>query len=303
MTDQKRVVALGFFDGVHLGHQALMRTARERAAQLNATASVITFDAHPDEVVFGRPVRLLGDLEDRKELIRRVGGIDDITVYHFDDSFMRTPWQEFIQSMKDELGAVHLVMGEDFRCGWHGEGTSARLTQWCEENGLGCDVVKKVILNGVTVSSTYVRELIAAGDVERAARYLGHPFVIRHRVEHGCQRGRRIGAPTINIPLPCGVAVPKFGVYITRVWRDMDRFPSVTNVGVRPTFQGAGAVTVETNILDFSDELYGETVRVEFLRFLRPERRYPDAASLAEQIQHDIAASRRWFQTEEGAVP
>ncbi len=296
MDKTKRVVALGFFDGVHLGHQALMLTARERAADLDVSPAVITFDAHPDEVVFGKPVQLLGGLEDRLELIRQVGGIDDIVVLHFDETFMRTPWQDFIRLVKDDLGAVHLVMGGDFCCGWRGEGTAARLAAWCGENGLGCDIVDEVVLDGVTVRSTYIRELVTAGDVEKAARYLGHPYAISHRVEHGYQRGRRIGAPTVNTQLPPGVAAPRYGVYVTLVRHDGEALPAVTNVGVRPTFQSDGAVTVETNILDYAGELYGERVRVEFLKFIRPEQRFPDTDSLSGQIHRDMATARAWFQ-------
>lgn len=303
MDKEKRVVALGFFDGVHLGHQALMGIARKQAARLGARPAVITFDAHPDEVVFGTPVQLLGELEDRIELIHRVGGIDDITVLHFDDEFMRTPWRDFIQSVKDDLGAVHLVMGRDFCCGWRGEGTSARLAQWCGENGLGCDIVEEVELDGIAVRSTYIRELVTAGDVERAARYLGHPHTICHKVEHGYQRGRRIGAPTVNTRLPQGIAAPRYGVYVTRVWRGDGYLPAVTNVGVRPTFQSDDAVTVETNILDFDGELYGETVRVEFLKFIRPEQRFPDTESLSGQIHRDMETARAWFQKTGGAAP
>ena len=120
MQTPRRVVALGFFDGVHLGHQALMMTARERAEQLAATPAVITFDAHPDAVVRGVDVALLGDLAERKSLIARVGGIDDIHVYHFDRQFMRVAWEDFIRQVKDGLGAVHLVIGWDFCCGWRG---------------------------------------------------------------------------------------------------------------------------------------------------------------------------------------
>lgn len=300
MEDIKRVVALGFFDGVHLGHQALMNAARKQAARLGVQPAVITFDAHPDEFVSGTVVPLLGSMADRKELIRRVGGIDDVIVLHFDRKFMQTPWVDFIRSVKDDLGAVHLVMGRDFCCGWRGEGTSEKLAAWCRENGLGCDIVEEVVLDGVTVSSTYIRELVAAGNMEQAARYLGHPHSLCDTVEHGYQRGRRIGAPTINTRIEPGVIVPRHGVYVTQVWLDDRALPAVTNVGVRPTFEGDSGVTVETNILDFSGQLYGAAVRVDFLQFIRDEVRFPTQDALAQQIQKDIAAARAYFQSTEG---
>ncbi len=298
MAVKKRVVALGFFDGVHLGHQALMRTARERAAELGAQPAVITFDAHPDEFVRGTAAPLLGSAEDRKDVISRVGGIDDIIMLHFDREFMRTPWMDFVRTVKDELGAVHLIMGRDFCCGWRGEGTAERIAAWCGANGLGYDIIEEVVLDGIVVSSTYIRQLVAAGDMEQAARFLGHPYALCDTVEHGCQRGRRIGAPTINTRIQPGVIVPRYGVYITQVWLGGKAHHGVTNVGVRPTFESDRQVTVETNILDFSGQLYGIGVRVEFLRFIRDEIRFSSQEALAGQIQKDVAAARRYFQEE-----
>ena len=300
MDKVRRVVALGFFDGVHLGHQALMQMTRERAARLGATASVITFDAHPDEVVRGTPVQLLCGLEERKELIRRVGGIDDISVLHFDRSFMQTPWQDFMCMVRDELCAVHLVIGWDFCCGWRGEGTAERLQGWCVENGLGCDVVAKVVLDGTAVSSTYIRGLVAAGQMEQATRFLGHPYSMSATVVHGYQRGRRMGIPTINFSVPDGVIVPRHGVYAAQAFLPDGAWPAVTNVGLRPTFAGDGRVTVETNLLDYSGQLYGAAVRIDLLAFLRDEERFPSQEALAEQIRRDIAATRRYFGGEKG---
>ena len=302
MDKSKRVVAMGFFDGVHLGHQALMHTARQRAGQLGATASVITFDAHPDQVVSGACVRLLGTLDQRKELIRRVGGVDDILVIHFDRQFMQTPWQDFARSLCSRFGAIHLVMGWDFSCGYRGEGTAERMMTWCAENGLGCDVVPKVVLDDVVVSSTYIRRQITAGDMERAARFLGHPYAMWDTVIHGHQRGRRMGIPTINFPVPEGVLEPRHGVYAARAWLPDGPHPAVTNVGVRPTFRESGPVTVETNLLDYDGELYGAQVRVDFLAFLRDERRFSSQGELAEQIRRDIEAARHYFRKEADAL-
>ncbi len=302
MQIPRRVVALGFFDGVHLGHQALMMTARERAEQLAAVPSVITFDAHPDAVVRGMDVALLGDLEERKSLIARVGGIDDIHVFHFDRQFMRVAWEDFVRQVKDELGAVHLVIGWDFCCGWRGEGTAARIAAWCGEHDMGCDIVEQVTLDGTPVSSTYIRSLVAAGDMERAARFLGHAYSVSHAVVHGCQRGRRMGIPTINFPIPEGIIVPRYGVYATCAHLASGPQCAVTNVGVRPTFAGDGRVTVETNLLDYAGELYGQNVRIDFLAFLRDETRFPSQAALAEQIRRDIDNTRRYFRDREVGV-
>ena len=295
MDEVKRVIALGFFDGVHLGHQALMRRTVERAAEYGVRPSVISFDTHPDIFVRGVDVPLLGSVADRRDLISRIGGIDDIIMIHFDRRFMQTPWEEFAASVKNDMGAVHLVMGRDFCCGWRGEGTSVRLAAWCAENGLGCDIVDEVRIDGVIVSSTYIRGLVAEGDMERAARYLGHPHTLTDTVGYGYKIGRSIGAPTINTRIPEGVVVPRHGVYATRVWLPEGMKPAVTNVGVRPTFNNDDRLTVESNILDFSGHLYGSQVRLEFLCFLREERRFPSPTALGEQIRKDIETTRAYF--------
>lgn len=292
----KRVIALGFFDGVHLGHQALMKKTRERAAALGAVPSVISFDQHPDTLVRGVPVPLINSVAGRKELIGRIGGIDDVIMIHFDERFMHTSWQDFLRIVKEELGAVHLVIGYDFCCGWRGEGTAARIAQWCAENGLGCDAIGKVVLDGVTVSSTYIRSLVADGEMEKADRYLGHPHVLIDTVGYGYRIGRQIGAPTINTRIPEGVIVPRHGVYATRVWLPDGAHAAVTNIGVRPTFGEGNELTVESNILDFSGDLYGAQIRLEFFAFLRDERRFESAEALRREIEKNIEQTRRYFR-------
>jgi len=293
----KRVVALGFFDGVHIGHQALLNKTVERAGEYGATPSVISFDQHPDTLVKGVRVPLINSVSGRKDLIKRLSGIEDAIMIHFDERFMRTPWQDFLQVMKDELGAVHLVLGYDFCCGWRGEGTPERIYGWCMENGLGCDRIGEIDLDGITVSSTYIRGRIAEGDIAAANRFLGHPHTLIDTVGYGYKIGRQIGAPTINTRIPEDVIVPKHGVYATRVWLPEGAKAAVTNVGVRPTFGDSNELTVESNILDFSGDLYGAQVRLEFLSYIREERRFESIETLREQIEQDISETRRYFET------
>ena len=292
-----RVIALGFFDGVHLGHQALMKRTTDRAKELGVRPAVISFDVHPDTIVRGEEVPLLGSVADRKDLIARIGGIDDTIMIHFDRRFMQLPWDVFLSSVKEDLGAVHLVMGSDFCCGYKGCGTSERIAQWCAENGMGSDIVQKVELDGVTVSSTYIRNLVLQGDMERAAMFLGHPHTLMDTVGYGYKLGRSIGAPTINTRIPEGVIVPRHGVYATRVWLPEGPKPAVTNVGVRPTFENDDCLTVESNILDFEGNLYGSQVRLEFLHFLRDEQKFPSPEALGKQIRMDIASTRAFFNS------
>lgn len=295
MESIRRVAALGFFDGVHLGHQALMRKAREQAQRLNAQPAVVTFDAHPDTFVRGEKVALLTSMNSRKALIARAGGISDVIMLHFDSQFMRTPWEDFIRSVTDGLGAVHLVMGRDFCCGWRGEGKAERIAAWGREHGVGCDIVEQVALDGTVVSSTHIRSLVEAGDMEQATRFLGHPFYVEDEVVHGYERGRRMGIPTINFPIPSDLIQPRYGVYATCAWLPGGPCPAVTNVGVRPTFSGDRSVTVETNLLDYDGQLYGVRVRVDFLAFLRDETRFTSQEALAAQIRRDIDAARAYF--------
>lgn len=299
MDEVKRVIALGFFDGVHIGHQALMKRTVERAGEHGVRPAVISFDTHPDTFVHGIEVPLLGSVADRKDLITRVGGIRDIIMIHFDRKFMQVEWDDFLNTVKDELGAVHIIIGHDFCCGYRGAGTSDKIAAWCKEYGLGCDVVGEVILDGVTVSSTHIRQLVAAGNMEEASRYLGHPHTLTDTVGYGYRIGRSIGAPTINTSIPEGVIVPRHGVYATRVWLPEGPKAAVTNVGFRPTFDNDKHLTVESNILDFNGNLYGSQVRLEFLSFLRDEIRFPSPEALGQQIQRDIARSREYFAQHE----
>lgn len=293
---QPTVIALGFFDGVHRGHGALLRRTAERAAALGATPAVFTFDRPPKEVVTGRPVPLINSPEDRCDLIRRLYSIEDIIMAPFDRAMMTMNWQDFITSLVEQYGAVHLVAGHDYHFGYKNEGTPELLASRCAELGLGCDIIPKVEYDGITVSSTYIRTLVEAGDVERAAAFLDHPHCLSQTVTHGRRIGRTIGVPTVNFTLPPSVLVPARGVYITRVTLpDGTGCPGVTNVGVRPTVSENGEVSVETFLLDYDGDLYGQRIRLDFCRRLRDERRFPSLEALRGQILQDIDGARTYF--------
>ena len=296
MNQQPTVIALGFFDGVHRGHGALLRRTVERAAQLGATPAVFTFDRPPKEVVTGKPVPLINSPEDRRELIRRIYGIEQVIMAPFDRAMMTMSWQGFITSLVEQYGAVHLVAGHDYHFGYKNEGTPELLRSRCAELGLGCDIIPKVEYEGITVSSTYIRTLVEAGDVERAAAFLGHPHCLSQIVTHGRRIGRTIGVPTINFVLPPSVLVPDHGVYITRVTLpDGTSCPGVTNVGIRPTVSDGGTLSVETFLLDYDGDLYGQRIRLDFCRRLREEQRFPSLDALRRQILLDIDSARAYF--------
>ena len=294
---KERVIALGFFDGVHLGHAALLRRTVEEAARRGVTPAVFTFDRPPKEVVTGIPCPLIASPEDRKSLLERMFGIKDVIMVPFDHEMMTTAWDDFVtRILVERYHAVHLVAGHDHHFGHKNQGSPELLVEKCRELGLGCDIIPKVELDGITVSSTYIRTLVADGEMERAARFLGHPHCLSQMVRHGQHFGRTIGIPTINLSIPEGVIVPRHGVYITRVCLPDGRsFPGVTNVGVRPTVSHNGIITVETFLLDFEGDLYDQHIRLEFFRHLRDEQRFDNAEALKAQIHRDIALTRDYF--------
>lgn len=291
----KRVIALGFFDGAHLGHAALLHRCREVADILGLPAAVMTFDLHPDKLVMGDDIKLINSMEDREDIFRRLFGMDDVVFCHFTEEMMHMPWEDFLGCyLVEELGAVHLVCGHDFHFGDRGAGNPERLQTWCAAHGLGSDVIPKVTLDGVTVSSTYIRKLIEAGDMEKANRFLGHPHLLSGIVQPGHGLGRKLGIPTANLTIPEGVLIPAFGVYAAKVFVGDQAYLAVVNVGTRPTVGGSG-VTVEPWILDFDGDLYGKRIRVEFYRHLRQERKFESLEALKAEIHRNADQTRAYF--------
>ena len=268
MEDTQRVIALGFFDGVHIGHGELLKRTKQRA---NSAIG-------------------------REEIIRRCYGIDNVVFIHFSPYVMRMDWRDFLESLVQDLQVRHIVVGHDFCFGYKGQGNVERLQQYCREKGLGCDVIPPVMLDGQIVSSTRIRELIAAGEIEEANRWLGHPHTLADTVHSGYHLGRKLGTPTINMFFPQGVVVPRHGVYASKVFLGGGAsYIAVTNVGVRPTVSNDDRVSVESHLLDYSGNLYGRQARVEFYSFLRGEVKFESFEALSEQIHRDAEAARAYF--------
>lgn len=296
MEQRKRVIALGFFDGVHLGHGALLRRVTVRAKELNAISAAVTFDSHPKTIIQGHGAPLLTTPSDRMDLMRRLYDIQEIIVARFDSDLMHMDWREFVADyLVTQNDAIHLVAGHDFRFGYMGQGNSQRLQQLCAELGIGCDIIPSVSFDEITVSSTYIRTLVAQGEMERATQFLGHPFCLTEQVRHGKKLGSRLGFPTVNLHIPTGCVIPSFGVYAARLWVDGESFAAATNVGVRPTVDDDGAVTVEGTLLDFNGSLYGKTVRMDFYKRLRPEQKFESLDALRTQVMCDIETVRNYF--------
>ena len=293
-----RVIALGFFDGVHLGHAALLRLTRRRADELGIPAAVLTFDTHPDTLVYHQPVPLINTLEDRKYLMEEKFSMDEVILAHFNRAMMEMPWEAFVEDyLLGELGAKHVVCGHDFSFGYRGQGTPDKLRRLCAQRGVGVNVVDKVSLGGITVSSTHIRQLIRQGDMEAAAQMLGHRHFLSGEVLHGKELGRRLGFPTANLALPEGLIAPAYGVYATLVTLpDGTVHPAVTNVGVRPTVHDQLGRLVEAWILDCTAELYGQTIRVEFFTRLRGEKKFDSLEALRAEVLRNADETRAYFQ-------
>ena len=295
-TEKKSVIALGFFDGVHRGHAELIKTAKLRAKELGAEAAVLSFDVSPEAVITGHGVPLISSVDTRVDLVKRCFGIENVIIYHFDKNTMEMPWQLFIDTLIEKYSAAHLVIGHDFHCGYKGEGNPQRISEYCAKIGIGCDIIPKFTLDGITVSSTYIRELITSGDIGRANYFMGHPFVFAGTVKDGRKVGRKLGAPTINLDGDDeSLVLPARGVYATKVLLDSEEKLAVTNIGVRPTFGESEKLTVETYILDFDGDLYGKYIRIEFFKFLRGEIKFKNAEELKAQIAKDIEDTRAVF--------
>ncbi len=294
---KKRVIALGFFDGVHIGHGELLKRTAEVAAHLGCRASVLTYSRHPSEVIGKTHVKLLNTTDERCEFILQLYGIDDVIVREFTREYSNLSCEEFFDKIIiSELGACHVVAGFDFRFGIGGSGDAMRLIKLCENRDIGCDIIDEVKVDGVTVSSSGIRELIAAGNMEEAAKLLGHYHCIISEVVHGEKLGEEMGFPTINQMIPQNIQSPEYGVYLSRVTAENRTFFGVTNVGVRPTVSKSGMVRVETNIFDFEGDLYGKTVKTEFLKFMRKEKRFGSVEELREQIARDADLAKREAQ-------
>lgn len=288
---KKCVYALGFFDGVHLGHGGLLNACRELADELEAHAGVVTFSTHPDALVTGISPGLINTLRDRDSILKEKFNMDTVISLPFDRQMMQCPWQDFFRRLLEEFGAAGLVCGEDFRFGHMGQGNASLLLSACRDRGIPCIVIPQQRLGGVAVSSTHIRNLIEMGLMEHAIHFLGHPHILTGQVVHGHQLGRRLGFPTANLMLPKELVIPKFGVYVCRCIVDGVRYPAVTNVGTRPTVAGVG-VTVETWILGYSGDLYGREIRLEFFKFLRPELKFPNLESLQQAVREDAEKTK-----------
>lgn len=294
---KRRVIALGFFDGVHIGHAALLKKARQLADDMHLTACALTFDTHPDELVKGIRLPLLNTLSERRWLMQSLFGMDEMLVLQFDRNRMHQHWQDFVtRTLIEEYCAAYVVCGHDFRFGARGEGDPTRLAEKCRQLGVGCECIAEVKLDGETVSSTRIRGLLDNGETEKAVALLGHPHIFIGKVIDGRKLGRTLGIPTANLSVDRGVLIPKYGVYAAKACFDDTEHLAVVNIGMRPTVSGQH-VTLEPWILDFDGDLYGKELRLELYAFLRAEKRFDSLEALRAQILRNAEQTRAYFQT------
>ncbi|WP_183677647.1 riboflavin biosynthesis protein RibF [Oceanithermus desulfurans] len=280
-----KVVAVGSFDGVHLGHQSLLARARALAAQERLPLLVYTFD--PPTKVFMRGVGMLSTLSEKLDLLREQG-VDLALAVPFDEDFAGRDKAAFLDDLV-RLEARRLVVGEDFAFGRGRSGGPADL-----ETVAPTLTVPLLDLGGAPVKSTRIRELLEQGDVEAARHLLGRPYGARGIVRQGERLGRRLGFPTANVETAPGKVLPR-GVFAARAWVGERTHPAVVNVGTRPTL-GGGALRLEAHLIGFSGELYGHELRLVFLKKLRDERAFADLEALRAQIARDLEAARRFFR-------
>jgi riboflavin kinase/FMN adenylyltransferase len=296
LTDRPVVLTIGRFDGVHLGHQLLVRTAVERAQKLGFTSAVLTWEPHPNAVIRpDQPLHLLTNLEERIELIGALGP-DLLVVAPFTRETMSTSAAVYMRHICVALPLRELWVGSDFAMGYKREGDIPRLMEIGRDLGYAVGTVNREDANGETISSSRVRQLLRAGDVEGVQPLLGRPFGLRGVVVEGDRRGRTIGFPTANLVIDAIHVLPADGVYACVVYLDGAPLPAVTNVGLRPTFNSTSR-TVEAHLLDWEGDIYGHSLRIEFLHRLRGEQKFNGVAELVAQISRDAARARELLMT------
>jgi riboflavin kinase/FMN adenylyltransferase len=289
------VLTLGVFDGLHLGHQLIMKTVVERARAIGAVPTVITFEPHPRAVLHPESAPPLLQTFDQKIEALGVLGIEQTIVIHFDKAFSRIRAEDFLrEAVVNRLHAKEVYLGRGFAFGHNREGNIELLRKISSQLGFIADEVPEVGLRGQRVSSSRIRELLVKGQVNLARRMLGRPYGVEGPVVHGAERGAQIGFPTANIH-PHNRVIPRGGVYVTATLIDGQWRRSVTNIGTRPTFEIGSASSVETYVMNWSGDLYGDVVRVRFLHRLRDEKKFGSIDELTSQIGRDVANAENYF--------
>ena len=290
-------VTIGKFDGVHRGHQYLVRRLLEEARKRDLASVVVTMHPHPVTVLRPEtPIFYLCSLEERVELLHSLG-VDQVAVISFTSELAQLSYREFITLIIDQLDMRLLLAGPDLALGRNREGNVEAIRSLALEKGFELKLVDLLSEEDAKVGSGAVREALAAGEMETVTRLLGRPFDLHGPVVRGAERGRMIGFPTANIAIGADLALPRFGVYVTQAYLGESRYDSITNIGQRPTFDEVRP-TIETHILDFDADCYEQQLRIELLARIRDEMRFDGVESLKAQIGNDVQTARGYFANE-----
>lgn len=296
-------VALGNFDGVHVGHQKIMQNALEAASSEGLKSLCFTFSNHPFNFIMDRDVsdpaaiKLICSEDEKIRLIEDMG-FDILVNVPFDESVMKMRAYDFFADiLAGRLNAGYISVGFNYSYGARAEGNPAMLREDCSKAGILCSVEDAVMIDGKVVSSTLIREMIAGGNMEMVRMYLGRPFTVSGRVEHGSRLGSANGIPTANIAMPDERMAPPSGVYFTRVLADGREYKAVSNIGCKPTVSDKGVLSIESNIFDWEGDLYGKDISVYFDRFSRPEKRFASKEELFAQITKDCENAVRYHSS------
>lgn len=289
------VVTIGNFDGIHIGHQAILQRGRQVADQLGVPLVVVSFEPHPGKVLFPqRSPEIIKTQRQKRDLLRQYGA-DVFFVLEFTPEFSRMAPEDFIMDiLVNILGTKHILVGEGFAFGRKRAGNVAMLRTFGKDNHFDVECVSQVVRDDNVVSSTWVRTLLKNGQVSRANELLGRAYYMEGIVVQGERLGRELGYPTANI-ITDNELIPMMGVYTTRTTLQQETHESVTNIGLKPTF-GGQQVIVETHIFDFDRDIYGEQIRIEYLDFIRPEVKFQSVTELVEEIRNDCAIARKLIE-------
>ena len=290
------VISLGKFDGIHRGHELLMEQLAKKKKDGLKTA-IFTFDIPPKKNVEHVEAKVLTTNEEKMHIFEELG-IDYLVECPFTKEIMCMEPEDFIRMLVEKLSVKCIVAGEDFHFGHNRRGDYEMLRKYAGEYGYEAIILKKMKEDARDISSTFVREEIAAGNIEKANHLLGYHYFVKGVVKHGNRIGRTIGIPTVNLLPPEEKLLPPFGVYVTEVLIDGKRYRGVTNVGCKPTIEGKNPVGVETHLLEFREDVYDQVVTVEFIHRLRKERKFENIEALKEQMQKDIAFAGSYFEKE-----
>lgn len=298
-TEEPTVLSLGKFDGLHRGHELLMDYVFKKKKE-GLKAAIFTFDIPPRKNVEHMAAKVLTTNEEKSRLFERIG-IDYLIECPFTREVMNMEPELFIETIVNQLNVKCMVVGKDFHFGHNRRGDYQMLLQYAPKYGYEVEVVDKMQEDGRDISSTFVREQIVAGNMEKANDLLGYQYFVEGTILHGRKMGKAVlGIPTINLIPPEEKLLPPFGVYISITEWNGKRYPGITNVGCKPTVEGKNPVGVETHIFDFDEDIYGKEVKVSFLSKVREEKKFASLEALKEQMAHDVAVGKQYFRENQG---